>query len=90
MDERIFAVISNLNGLSAQEKNTLTNMGCGVGSVYNVKEVLFKDADYEAVLDFHGIEVTLGSENLNLYKTYDGYDVIKYIPEPQNNAQKGE
>ena len=90
MEDKICAVISNLNGLTTQERLTLSNMGCEVGTVYNVKEVVFNDNGYEVVLDLFGVEVTLSGENLTLYKTYDGNDVIRYNPQDERPSQRGE
>ena len=90
MEEKVFAVINNLNGLTTPERLTLERMGCEVGTVYNVKEVVFNGSDYDVVLDLFGVEVTLSGENLTLYKTYDGNDVIRYNPQPENPSQKGE
>jgi hypothetical protein len=88
MEDRIFAIINNLDGLTTQERVTLKNMGCEVGTVYNVKDVVFNGDNYDVTLDLFGIEVSLGGENLTLYKTYDGNDIIRYTPEKP--SQKGE
>ena len=86
MEDKIFAIINNLNGLTTQEKTTLSNMGCQVGTVYNVKEIVFNGNDYDVVLDLFGVEVTISGENLTLYKTYDGNDVIRFTPEKPNQV----
>ena len=79
MREKIFAVINNLDGLTTQERMVLNQMGCEVGSVCNVKDVIVNGDSYEAVCDVYTAEITFDSNNVKLYRTY-GDDVKLYDP----------
>ena len=87
MKNGLFAILSNLNGLSSQEKNKLLQSGCSVGAVYDVKEVKINDASYEVVCDVRGNNVTINGNNLEMYKSYDGNDIKHYNPMQNVSSQ---
>ena len=93
MKEKVFALINNHNGLSDQQKSMLSQLGCEIGSVCNVKEIILKGDSYEVVCDVHTAEITLGADNVRLYKSFG--DDIKYYDPLQdkdfcNPKQQGE
>lgn len=93
MNEKIFALINNYNGLTNQQRFMMDQMGCEVGTVCNVKEVNMKGDSYEVVCDVHTAEITLSADNVRLYKSFG--DDIKYYDPLQdkdfcNPKQQGE
>ena len=75
MTDKFFAIITNLNGIDSELKQYLE-----VGSVYNIKRIDVNGDSYSAVCDVCGHSLTLNSENIEVYKTYDAYDIIHYNP----------
>lgn len=87
MKKQIFAVITNLNGLTTTEKRVLDQMGCEVNKVYNVKEVILDGDSYKAICDLNTVEITFDSDNVRLYQTY-GDDIKLYNPLQDSELQK--
>ena len=79
MERKIFALINNLKGVNAEEQTVLEQLGCGVGSVCNVKEVVKTGDSFKVVCDVYTCEITLDGENVKLFKTF-GDDVKLYNP----------
>lgn len=79
MKEKVFAVINNLDGLTTQERMVLNQMGCEVGSVCNVREVIVNGNSYQAVCDVYTAEITFDGHNVKLYRSF-GDDVKFYDP----------
>lgn len=89
MKEKVFALINNHNGLSDQQKSMLSQLGCEIGSVCNVKEIILKGDSFDVVCDVYTAEITLSSDNVRLYKSFG--DDIKYYDPLQDkdlNSQK--
>lgn len=79
MKGKIFALINNYNGLTNQQRFMMDQIGCEVGTVCNVKEVVMKGDSYEVVCDVYTAEITLSADNVRLYKTF-GDDIKYYDP----------
>ena len=75
MEDKYFAILTNLDGLRPETKKILE-----VGSVYNIKKIEPNGDSFVVYCDVHGITIGLYAENVEVYKTYDGYDVIKCNP----------
>ena len=75
MNDKLFAILKNLNGLRPETKKILE-----VGSVYNVKKIEMNGDSFVVDCDVNGITIGFYADNIELYKTYDGHDVIKYNP----------
>ena len=79
MKERIFALINNFDGLTDQQKFVMNQIGCEVGTVCNVKEIVMNGDSYEVVCDVYTAEITLSADNVRLYKPF-GDDIKYYDP----------
>lgn len=73
--DKYFAIVTNLDGLRPETKKILE-----VGSVYNIKKIEPNGDSFVVDCDVCGRTIGLYGENVEVYKTYDGYDVIKCNP----------